>query len=72
MTLSLRQANSILLEVDPKYFCPAEVETLLVDPTKAKNTLGWNSTKTSFKELVHIMMQHDLDYVEKDRTLHKR
>lgn len=67
-----KATGECLIEVDPKYFCPAEVETLLGDPTKAKKTLGWNPTKTSFKELVHIMMQHDLDYVEKERTLHKR
>jgi len=67
-----KATGECLIEVDPKYFRPAEVETLLGDPTKAKKTLGWNPTKTSFKELVHIMMQHDLDYVEKERTLHKR
>lgn len=67
-----KTTGECLIEVDPKYFRPAEVETLLGDPTKANKTLGWNPTKTSFKELVHIMMQHDLDYVEKERTLHKR
>lgn len=67
-----KATGECLIEVDPKYFRPAEVETLLGDPTKAKKTLGWNPTRTSFKELVHIMIQHDLDYVEKERTLHKR
>lgn len=67
-----KATGECLIEVDPKYFRPAEVETFLGDSTKAKKTLGWNPTKTSFKELVHIMMQHDLDYVEKERTLHKR
>ena len=38
----------VLVEVDPKYFRPAEVETLLGDPTKAKTLLGWNPQKTSF------------------------
>ena len=38
----------VLVEVDPKYFRPAEVETLLGDPTKAKELLGWNPSKTSF------------------------
>ncbi|MBF1317504.1 MAG: GDP-mannose 4,6-dehydratase [Porphyromonadaceae bacterium] len=54
----------ILVEVDPKYFRPAEVETLLGDPTKAKELLGWNPSKTSFKELVRIMARHDVAYVQ--------
>ena len=54
----------ILVEVDPKYFRPAEVETLLGDPTKAKELLGWNPSKTSFEELVHIMVCHDVAYVQ--------
>ena len=52
----------ILVEVDPKYFRPAEVETLLGDPTKAKELLGWNPSKTSFEELVRIMVRHDVAY----------
>jgi GDPmannose 4,6-dehydratase len=43
-----------VIKVDPKYFRPAEVETLLGDPTKAKEELGWEP-KTSFKELVEDM-----------------
>ena len=54
----------VLVEVDPKYFRPAEVETLLGDPTKAKELLGWNPSKTSFKELVRIMVRHDVAYVQ--------
>ena len=54
----------ILVEVDPKYFRPAEVETLLGDPTKAKELLGWNPSKTSFEELVRIMVRHDVAYVQ--------
>ena len=54
----------ILVEVDPKYFRPAEVETLLGDPTKAKELLGWNPSKTSFEELVGIMVRHDIAYVQ--------
>lgn len=53
-----------LVEVDPKYFRPAEVETLLGDPTKAKELLGWNPSKTSFEELVRIMVRHDVAYVQ--------
>ena len=54
-----------LIEVDPKYFRPAEVEQLLGDPTKAKQTLGWNPRKTSFEELVRIMVKHDMLFVKK-------
>ncbi|MDD2435012.1 MAG: GDP-mannose 4,6-dehydratase [Bacilli bacterium] len=58
--------GKILVEVDPKYFRPAEVEQLLGDPTKAKKLLGWNPTKTSFKELVKIMVQSDIKFVENE------
>ena len=57
----------VLVEVDPKYFRPAEVETLLGDPTKAKTLLGWNPQKTSFEELVHLMVEHDVQYVATHR-----
>lgn len=54
-----------LVAVDPKYLRPAEVEQLLGDPTKAKTMLGWNPRKTSFPELVKIMVQHDMKFVKK-------
>lgn len=54
----------VLVEVDPKYFRPAEVETLLGNPAKAKRLLGWNPRKTSFEELVKIMVEHDLKGVK--------
>ena len=54
-----------LVEVDPKYFRPAEVDQLLGDPTKAKTQLGWNPNKTSFEELVQIMVKHDMKKVRK-------
>lgn len=60
-----QETGNILVEVDPKYFRPTEVETLLGDPKKAKTLLGWNPTKTSFEQLVEIMVKHDLNYVEK-------
>ena len=53
------------MEVDPKYFRPAEVDQLLGDPTKARNLLGWNPHKTSFEELVRIMVEHDMKKVRK-------
>ncbi len=54
-----------LVEVDPKYFRPAEVEQLLGDPTKAKTLLGWNPRKTPFEKLVKIMIEHDMRFVKK-------
>ena len=59
--------GKVLVEVDPKYFRPAEVEQLLGDPTKAKTLLGWNPTKTSFDEPIKKMVRYDLEYVEKMR-----
>lgn len=55
----------MLVEVDPKYFRPSEVEQLLGDPTKARTLLGWNPRKTSFEELVRIMVEHDMRFVRK-------
>ena len=57
--------GKVLVEVDPKYFRPAEVDQLLGDPTKAKTQLGWNPRKTSFEELVKIMVEHDMKFVKK-------
>ena len=54
-----------LVEVDPKYFRPSEVEQLLGDPTKAKTLLGWDPRKTSFEELVSIMVRHDMEKVKR-------
>lgn len=53
------QVGQTIVAVDPKYFRPAEVETLLGDPTNAKVKLGW-TPKTTFAELVREMMAHDL------------
>jgi len=60
-----QETDKVLVEVDPKYFRPAEVALLLGDPTKAKNVLGWNPTKTSFAELVKKMVAHDMRFVRK-------
>ena len=60
-----KASGRVLVEVDPKYFRPAEVEQLLGDPTKAKKQLGWNPRKTSFEELVKIMIEHDMKFVRK-------
>lgn len=58
-------SGRVFVEIDPKYFRPAEVEQLLGDPTKAKTLLGWNPQKTSFHELVRIMVEHDMKFVKK-------
>ncbi len=55
----------VLVEVDPKYFRPCEVEQLLGDPTKARTQLGWNPRKTSFEELVNIMTDHDIEMIKR-------
>ena len=60
-----KATGRVLVEVDPKYFRPSEVEQLLGDPTKAKTLLGWNPRKTSFEELVRIMVRYDMKFVKK-------
>ncbi len=59
------KTGKIVVEVDPKYFRPAEVEQLLGDPAKARAILGWDPTKTPFDELVKRMVRHDMDYVKR-------
>ena len=59
----------VLVEVDPKFFRPTEVDQLLGDPTKAKTLLGWNPCKTPFAELVRIMVANDMKYV---KNLHSK
>ena len=63
-----KSTGKVLVEVDPKYFRPSEVEQLLGDPTKARTLLGWNPRKTSFEELVRIMMKYDMEYVRNWRS----
>lgn len=60
-----KATGKVLVEVDPRFFRPTEVEQLLGDPTKAKTQLGWNPRKTSFEQLVKIMIEHDLKHVKK-------
>ncbi len=59
-----QSTGDVIVEVDPKYFRPTEVDQLLGDPTKAKNELGWNPTKTSFETLVKEMILEDLKFVK--------
>lgn len=57
--------GNIVVEVSPEFFRPTDVVTLLGNPTKAKEKLGWNPRKTSFDELVNIMVDNDIKLVEK-------
>jgi GDPmannose 4,6-dehydratase len=59
------QAGDVIVRIDPRYFRPAEVETLLGDPTKAKTRLGWEP-RTSFDELVTEMIEEDLAIAKRD------
>ena len=56
-----------VVEVSPEFFRPTDVVTLLGNPTKAKEKLGWNPRKTSFDELVNIMVDSDIKLVEKTK-----
>lgn len=60
-----KKTGKVLVEVDPKFFRPCEVEQLLGDPTKAKTVLGWDPCKTSLSQLVKIMVKHDMKFVKK-------
>ena len=64
-----KKTGKVLIEVDPKFFRPTEVELLLGDPTKAKNKLGWNPRQTSFEQLVKLMVKSDLKLVEKEERI---
>ncbi|MBW1940443.1 MAG: GDP-mannose 4,6-dehydratase [Deltaproteobacteria bacterium] len=59
-----------LVEIDPRYFRPTEVDFLLGDPTKARSKLGWEPT-VSFDELVRMMVREDLKEAEKDRLCNR-
>jgi GDPmannose 4,6-dehydratase len=59
-----------IVAVDERYFRPTEVETLLGDPSKAKQKLGW-TPKTSFKELVIEMVREDMRAAQRDELIKK-
>jgi len=63
-------SGKCIVEVDPRYFRPTEVETLLGDPSKAKEKLGW-TPKTTFAELVAEMVREDLKSAERDALCHR-
>ena len=59
-----------LVQVDPRYFRPAEVDTLLGDATKARQKLGWTA-EVSFPELVAEMVESDLALAKRDAMVAK-
>ncbi|WP_301102058.1 GDP-mannose 4,6-dehydratase [Propionivibrio sp.] len=64
------QNGKVIVKVDHRYFRPTEVETLLGDPTKAREKLGW-TPKTGFAELVSEMVREDLKSAERDELVKK-
>ncbi len=64
------QNGKVIVKVDPRYFRPTEVETLLGDPTKAREKLGW-TPKTSFDQMVAEMVREDLKSAERDELVKK-
>ncbi len=63
--------GNVLVEVNETWFRPTDVDTLLGDPTKAKTILGWNPRKTSYEELIKIMVRHDLELAKREAALKK-
>ena len=66
--LATCQPGSVVVRVDPRYFRPTEVETLLGDASKARNKLGWTPA-TSFESLVQEMVQSDFNAARRDRLV---
>ena len=59
-----KATGKVLIEVSPEFYRPTDVVNLLGDPSKAKRELGWNPTKTSFEELVRLMVSYDMENVK--------
>ena len=62
------ETGKVLVEIDPRYFRPAEVELLIGDPTKAYKALGWKP-KVQLPELVKMMVENDLNLAKKEQYL---
>lgn len=60
------KTGKVIVEIDSKYYRPSEVDTLLGDPSKARDLLGWNPNETSFDKLVELMVFSDINLVEKE------
>ena len=66
-----KATGNVLIEVSPDFYRPTDVVNLWGDPTKAKAKLGWNPSKTSFQELVNIMVDSDMAKVASDGAAEK-
>lgn len=66
--ISTINAGDIIIKIDPRYYRPTEVETLLGDPTKAREKLGW-TPKTTFNELVEEMVEEDYQLAKRDALI---
>jgi GDPmannose 4,6-dehydratase len=64
-----KKTGNVIVEVDPTYYRPTEVDLLCGDPTKAKEVLGWNPNKTAFRDLVKKMVISDFEYIKKLRSI---
>ena len=62
------KTGKVLVEVSPDFYRPTDVVNLLGDPTKAKEKLGWNPAKTSFQDLVRLMVDADMAKVAIERA----
>lgn len=63
-----RATGKVLVEVNPDWFRPTDVDNLWGDPTKAKTVLGWNPQKTSYEQLCAIMADHDLQLAKREKA----
>ena len=66
-----KATGNVLIEVSPDFYRPTDVVNLWGDPTKAKAKLGWNPSKTSFEELVNLMVDHDMAKVASEGVAEK-
>lgn len=64
------KAGDVIVRVDPRYFRPTEVHSLLGDPARAKQKLGWEPV-TSVQELIQEMVDHDLDQARRHAVLRR-
>lgn len=62
-----KATGKTVIKVSPEFYRPTDVVNLWGDPAKAKTELGWNPTKTTFKELVKIMVAHDMELVKNEK-----
>ena len=63
-----KTTGKVVIEVSPDFYRPTDVVNLWGDPSKAKRELGWNPTKTTFEQLVKIMVDHDMKKVAVERA----